>query len=404
MEIKSVTGKNYDVIVIGGGPSGSAAAIAAGRAGADTLLIEKNCCLGGMWTSGFVTPLFDYKNKDGILREIISELDGKGAWGGFWGDSFNFEYMKYVLENMCADAGVTLLYDTTFIGVKTSETDGVKKAEGVYVSGVEGVVYYGGRVIIDCSGDAAVVSDMGLPCLVGDENDGSTQAATLMFLVGGVPEKYRDGVMIYGIVEEAFKKEGKGRHLNFDKPFFIPIPNSDFALFQLTHMHGLSPTSSFDRTKAAIEGRKQMIEVFEALRKFDPDFAKCSLIASAPMLGVRESRRIVGEYTLTEDDLLGGAQFDDGVCTVAFGVDIHPAKGEKQVCVGVKPYGIPFRCMLPKNSANVVVAGKTISGTHFAMASYRVTGNCAAMGEAAGKAAALSAKTGVPLREMYKVN
>lgn len=398
MEIKSVAGKNYDVIVIGGGPSGSAAAIAAGRAGADTLLIEKNCCLGGMWTSGFVTPLFDYENKDGIMKEIVSELKENGAWGGFWDKSFNFEYMKYILERMCADAGVTLLYDTTFIGVKTSDGADGKRAEGVYVSGVEGVVYYGGRVIIDCSGDAAVVSDMGLPCLVGDEKDGSTQAATLMFLVGGVPEKYRDGVMIYDIVEEAFKKEGKGRHLNFDKPFFIPIPNSDFALFQLTHMHGLSPTSSLDRTKAALEGRKQMVEVFEALKNYDPDFAKCSLIASAPMLGVRESRRIVGEYTLTEDDIIGGAQFDDGVCTVTFGVDIHPAKGEKQVCVGVKPYQIPFRCMLPKGSENVIVAGKTISGTHFAMASYRVTGNCAAMGEAAGKAAAFSAMNGKILK------
>lgn len=252
MEIKSVAGKNYDVIVIGGGPSGSAAAIAAGRAGADTLLIEKNCCLGGMWTSGFVTPLFDYENKDGIMKEIVSELKENGAWGGFWDKSFNFEYMKYILERMCADAGVTLLYDTTFIGVKTSETDGVKKAEGVYVSGVEGVVYYGGKVIIDCSGDAAVVSNMGLPCLVGDENDGSTQAATLMFLVGGVPEKYRDGVMIYDIVEEAFKKEGKGRHLNFDKPFFIPIPNSDFSSLPAHAMHG------FRRRRRSTEPKRRL--------------------------------------------------------------------------------------------------------------------------------------------------
>jgi hypothetical protein len=143
-----------------------------------------------------------------------------------------------------------------------------------------------------------------------------------------------------------------------------------------------------------------MMEAFEVLSRFDPDFKDLCLIQSAPSLGVRESRRIVGDYTLSEQELLEGAKFYDGICTCGFGIDIHNNESTAQTVVHTKPYQIPFRCLLPKGLENIIVAGKTISGTHIAMASYRVTGNCFAMGEAAGKAAAYCVNHGCKTREV----
>lgn len=387
----------YDVIVLGGGPSGSGAAIEAGRNGAKTLLIERQYCLGGMWTSGFVNPLFDFENKTGLIKEIVSDLSQKGNWGGFWDKSFNFEYMKSILEQKCIEAGVDILYDTSYIGL---ESDG-ETIKGIYTANIDGITYYEADVFVDATGDACTVEDLGLPYSIGENNTPSTcQAMTLMFVVSGVPPKYKDGLVIYDLVQNAFNREGKGKKLNFDMPYLIPVPNSNFATIQLTHMHGFSPLCASDRTKAAIDGRRQLMEVYEALKYYDEDFKDLDLVSSAAQLGIRESRRIDGEYCITEEDIMSGAQFDDSVTTVTFGVDIHPAEGEEQHCVEVKPYQIPFRAMLPKNTVNLIVAGKTISGTHFAHASYRVTANCCAMGEAAGKAAAYASVNGVMIREV----
>ena len=202
------------------------------------------------------------------------------------------------------------------------------------------------------------------------------------------------------MLEEAYAKQGLGKHSPFKMPYLIPIPNSDYATVQLTHMDGSVALDAKRRTLAVIEGRRQMIDVFEALKGFDEDFKNLCLIASAAQLGVRESRRVIGEYYITEDDLLNGTQFPDGVCTATFNVDIHVPNSTEQHNRDVKPYQIPYRAMLPKGLHNVLVAGRCISGSHIAMASYRVTGNCCAMGEATGKAAAYAVQNNVSLREV----
>lgn len=388
---------NYDVIITGAGPSGVSAAISAGRNGAKVLLIEQENCLGGMWTSGYMNPLFDYKRKDGLLIEIIKKLKEMDAWGGMWNASFNFETMKFILEEMCLDANVNILYETRYIGCDTKD----KEIKEIYVSNIEGITSYKAKYFIDASGDAMLASDAGVKCFVGEDDDYKTcQAMTLMFLVSGVPEKYKEGKIIFDAVEEAFKKEGKGNSLNFDKPFIIPAPGKDFANVQLTHMKGYNPLSQKERTEAIIEGRNQLMKVFKALKEYDDDFKNLSLISSAPLLGVRESRRIDGEYTITEDDLMNGTKFDDGITTVTFNVDIHSSSGDKQDCRKITPYQIPFRSMIPKRFNNLLVCGRCISGTHIAMASYRVTGNCSSMGEACGKAVAYAAKNNTEIRSV----
>ena len=387
----------YDVVVVGGGPSGAPAAIAAGRQGAKVAVIEAQNALGGMWTGGFMNPIFSWKTKSGILEELISDLKKRNAWGGFWGDSFIFEYMKLLLEEKCVEAGVDVLYDTHYIGCECEDN----RVKGVYVSNIEGISYYEADVFIDATGDASLCADAGVEWQIGADGDYTEcQAMTQMFMVAGFPEKYREGLKMYDVCEAAFLKEGKGNHTPFARPYLIPAPISDFANVQLTHMRGYDPLKASDRTKAVMEGRQQMITVFEALKNHDEDFKDMSLVGAAPLLGVRESRRIVGEYILSEDDLINGASFSDGICTCGFGMDIHNAKATAQTVIRTKIYQIPFRCLIPKGFEGLLVAGRSISGTHLAMASYRVTGNCCAMGEAAGKAAAFASKNKCSVRDV----
>lgn len=387
---------DYDVIVVGGGPSGSAAAIAAGRAGAKTLLIEKANCLGGMWTSGFVNPLFDHENKSGLLKEIIDLLKENSAWGGFWNISFNYEYMKVILENLCLDAGVTLLYNTNFVSVIREENT----VKGVVVENIEGRAAFLSSIVIDGSGDACVAADAGVTIHIGSPVHHECQAMTLMFIVGNVNPKFKDGSMFYERLRKAYIKEGKNREAVFKMPYLIPVPNSGFAAIQMTHMRGYDPLSASDITIATIEGRRQAIEAVEVLKKYDEDFSEIELIQTAPMLGVRESRRIEGEYVITVDDLMKGQQFNDGITMVTFNIDIHDANQMSQTCRAVKPYQIPYRSLIPKGIDHLLVVGRCISGTHEAMASYRVTGNCCAMGEAAGRAAAAAVRRSVDLRDV----
>lgn len=384
---------SFDVVVVGGGPSGTAAAVAAARKGSSVLLIEQTYCLGGMWTSGFVNPIFDYENKNGFMKELVDELKAKGQWGGFWESSFTYEYMKEMLERKCLEAGVTVLYDTHYEGALM---DG-NRIVGIKFKNIEGEQECGAKIVIDASGDALVAADAGAEYRVGDQN-GNCQSVTLMYLVCGIPEKYRDGAMIYNELVSAYKAEGSGKEPPFEVPYLIPAPGSGFGVVQLTHMNA-KPLSAADRTAAVIEGRRQMLETFEMLKNYNPDFAGLHLVQSAPLLGVRESRRIVGEYCVNTEDIMNGSHFADAVAKVTFNVDIHGNEQEQVVC-DVTEYELPYRSLIPKGLEGLLVVGKTISGTHTAMASYRVTGNCCAMGENAGLAANWAIENGKGIREV----
>ncbi len=396
-ELLTPWGGDYDTIVCGGGPAGVCAAIASARQGAKTLLLEKMNCLGGMWTSGLVNPLFDQEGKGGLIREIVERLDAEGAWGGFRHICFGYENMKHLLDTMTCEAGVDVRFNTL---VSRVIKDG-NRVTGVVTESIDGRRAYRAHTVIDCTGDAAVCADAGAEIAVGDET-GDCQPMTLMFILANIPDKYNNevGIMCNDILEAAYAKEGKGRHPVFNQPVIIPIPNTRYATVQLTHMYHMSALSSREVTEAIMEGRRQVMESFEVLKKYDPDFAETDLIVSAPMLGVRESRRVMGDYVLTLDDLVAGRTFEDGIASSAFNIDIHHTGDEGQTCVIVPLYQIPYRCLLVKGIEGLLVAGRCISGTHEAMASYRVTGDCADMGESAGIAAALAAKQGCTVREV----
>lgn len=373
----------YDVIVAGGGPAGVGAAYAAGKAGAKTLLVEQMNFLGGMWTGGLVNPLFDYKNKNGLLKGIVEELKAQNYWGGFWDICFAYEPMKSLLDRRMREAGVKVLCGTGV--VKPVVSDG--NVTGIITENKSGRNAFLGKVVIDCTGDADVACRAGVKCQIGRPEDGAVQGMTLMFMIGNVDYFQHKGTDLFRLVEKAKEEHGVEFTLPHARPYIIRIPNSRTAVVQLTHVRGYNPVDAFDLTEVNRLGREQAAAVVDFMKKYIPELRDIELLQTAPLLGVRESRRIEGEYTLTEEDLTEGRRFPDGIAEVTFNIDIHSPDNSSQKCAAVQPYLIPYRCLIPKGIGGLLVAGRCISGTHVAMSSYRVTGNCIAMGEAAGYAA-----------------
>ena len=385
----------YDAVVVGAGPAGCGAAIALGRSGLKTLLIEKFNCLGGAWTTGFMNPFFDCHEKTGIVGELVSELKAKGHFGGFWDISFNYEYMKSILEKKMQEASVEVLYNTTFSRTLADS----KNVYGIVAENIEGRFAVLAKAVFDCTGDGNVAASAGCPFELGVDGDyKECQAMTLMFLVGNIPEKYKDGLMIFEKLNAVYEKAGK--QIPFRVPYLIPVPNSHFGVIQFTHMYEYNPLNAAELTKATMEGRQQLIDAFEFLTKYDEEFKDLELITSSSVLGVRESRRILGEYRISTDDILTGATFDDAVARVTFGADLHTKSNKGQNCFQVQPYQIPIRALIPKGYKGIIVAGRSISGSREAMASYRVTGNCAQMGENAGYYVAESIKQNIDLLDV----
>ena len=385
----------YDAVVVGAGPAGCGAALALGRAGMKTLLMEKFNCLGGAWTTGFMNPFFDCHSKTGIVHELVEELKSAGHFGGFWDISFNYEYMKFFLEKKLQEANVEILYNTTFSRTLIDE----KRVYGIVAENIEGRFAVLAKTVFDCTGDGNVAASAGCPFELGVDGDyKECQAMTLMFLVGNIPEKYKDGLMIYEKLNAVYEKGGK--QIPFRVPYLIPVPNSHFGVIQFTHMYEYDPLNAKALTRATMEGRQQLIDAFEFLTKYDEEFKDLELITSSSVLGVRESRRILGEYRMSTDDILTGASFDDAVAYVTFGADLHTKSNKGQNCFQVQPYQIPLRALIPQGYKGIVVAGRCISGSREAMASYRVTGNCAQMGENAGYYVAEAIKQNVDVLDV----
>ena len=385
----------YDAIVVGSGPAGCGAAIALGRSGLKTLIIEKYNCLGGAWTTGYMNPFFDCGTKRGFVEELVTDLQARNQFGGFWNISFNYEYMKHLLEKKMKEANVEILYNTTFSRTLVED----KRVYGIVAENIGGRFAALAKTVVDCSGDGAVAASAGCPFEIGDDGDYTKcQPMTLMFLVGNIPEKYKDGLMLFDKLKAVYDIIGK--ELPFTMPFLIPVPNTHFGVIQFTHMYEYNPLDGKALTEATIEGRQQIIDAFEALTKYDEEFKDLELISSSSMLGVRESRRIIGEYRMTDEDVFEGHRFDDAVAIATSSSDNHTKSNMGQHCYKTQPYNVPMRALVPKGYKGIVVAGRCISGSQRAMASYRITGNCAQMGENAGYTIAEAQKKNIDILDV----
>ncbi|RDI39999.1 FAD-dependent oxidoreductase [Falsibacillus pallidus] len=423
--------KQYDVVIVGGGPAGINAAIAAGRMNVTVLLVERYGFLGGMSTAAMVYPwmtFHDYKGRQvikGIAEEIVGRLQEQGASPGHLRDTIGFvrtvtpykqeEYKLLALE-MAKEAGVDILLHSFVDEVKVSGNS----IESIVLSTKSGRMTIEGKTFIDCTGDGDLCHLAGAKMQVGRVDDGLTQPMTMKFRMNGVDldavkkymidhpdefysksliEEIKSGVHPLTVVQGFYPQWKKaGLPINRDHVLFFTGPGEDEVLINCSRVQGYDGTKAEDLTKAEFEGRKQVFMLAEFFKEYVPGFEKAGIASIAPQIGVRETRRILGEYVLTAEDVTNGTKFEDRIAMSAYPIDIHDPKKDYVTFAevgGDGTFDIPYRCLLPKEIENVLAAGRCISTTHEAFATTRLTPSAMATGQAAGTAASIAVKEGV---------
>jgi len=426
-----------DVLVVGGGPAGLGAALGAAKAGAKVLLAEQYGFLGGSATAGLVVTFASYYTSSNIPLQKNSELTlfptdhglGKPIVGGVWTElverlvsangafaptaytgfmvPFDAEVFKFVALEMLNTAGVDLLFHVFASGV-TMDKDSIT---GVVFETKSGPVVAKAKVVIDCSGDGDVAAFAGAPFEVGRSMDRMVQPMTLMFLLEGfVLERFKNYVTahpdqwhgVQGLMALMQHAAKKGElHLPRENILLFGNVRPNRVLVNSTRVLDTLGTDVWDLTRAEIEGRRQVAELTRFFRKYVPGFEGAYVAQSGITTCVRESRRIMGEYLLTAKDVLDARKFEDAIALGSYPIDLHSPTGKGTVLQKIKPgsaYSIPLRCLIPQKVENLLVAGRCISGTHVANASYRTMPICCATGQAAGVCAAVASKKSIKPR------
>jgi len=405
----------YDVIVAGGGPAGVGACISAARAGAKTIVVEQMGALGGVGTTGLHTHMNQLNAAGspemivgGIPMELSRRIVDRGAGvlrNGML--DYDVEEMKIEYDNMVTDAGADVLYHTLVAGAIVED----ETIKGVLVESKSGRWAILGKTVVDCTADADVAARTGVPCEKGRPKDGLMQPVTLMFRMAGVDweklaEYRKSDPKIKDMCQRAIDAGDMEPFQTQLMGFWHWPGRPDEVGVNFTHMIRIDCTNVQDMTHAETEGRRQCKMALGAFRKHLPGCENAYMVDTAAIVGTRESRRIVGEYVLTKDDVLRVRTFEDAIAKGSFFVDIHNLTGpgmDKASGEHLKKgdsYDIPYRCLVPKGVDNLLVAGRSISATHEAQGSIRVMFQCMAMGEAAGLAAALCAESGVTPRAL----
>jgi hypothetical protein len=406
-----------DVLVVGGGPAGMVAAIAAGRNGVRTLVVERYGFLGGMATNGLVGPVLGiyhlYTGErivGGIPWEMLRRMEKLGgALLGTEGPyiAFDPEVIKYVADQMTLEAGARMRLHS-FASDIVKEGDLVR---GVVLESKSGRQAVMARVIIDATGDGDLATWAGAPVEKGRPQDGAMQPMTMYFRLGGMHNELlpdpRDIVVdcaqVMKELRQTLQEAVDARQLPvFGGPWALKtctVRDGEVGV-NMVRVYG-DATDVLDLTRVEVEARDHIQRFVAFLQRNSPAFRDCYLYDTAPQIGIRETRRVIGDYVLTSEDILQKRGFDDGIALGGHIIDIHSLDGtSEQLAVRVEPYQIPYRCLLPRGVDNLLVAGRPISATHEAHASLRVMGTCMALGEAAGTAAALAAQAETSPREI----
>ncbi|WP_216855320.1 FAD-dependent oxidoreductase [Paenibacillus alba] len=406
-----------DVVVVGGGATGIAAAIAAARNGASTLLIEQRGYLGGMGTAALVPAFCPYTDGEKpVIRGIGLDLLEKMKLAA--GDDFlnrykeqldwvpiDVETLKRVYDKEVLNSGATILFHTVADQVLL---DG-EQISGLVISNKSGRSVVQAKLYIDASGDADLAALAGVPFQVGGEN-GELQPGTMCYVVTGADKgRFEQFILETGQHPqlEALVTEAQ---LNGDLPEgrkrisgMSWITDSTVG-FNFGHIFDIDGTKAEDLTRAAIEGRQLIDTQMRFLRKYVPGFEHIFLVHSGDQIGIRETRRIQGDYTLVVEDFLSMRTFEDDIARNSYFIDIHLANAGATMTIKHLPkgksHGVPYRCMLPQGKSNLIVAGRSVSSDRPVQGSLRVMPNCFAMGEAAGVAAAMASDRSVGFREV----
>jgi len=420
-----------EVLVVGGGPSGLGAALGAAAAGARVILAERYGFLGGNATAALVMPLTSFHahrdrtpNLDGTALFPTDQGPGEPVVAGAFRRlltrllraagavrpsqetgytvPFDPEILKLVALELLDEAGVEYLFHSFASGVT-----GGSRPDGVVFEGKSGPLLVRARVIVDATGDGDIAALAGAQYEVGRDPDRLVQPMTLMFRM---VQFEREAFAVYA---KRHPDQWRGVHGLWDlveratAAGELDLPREDILFFGTPHTHevsvnstrvtGVLGTSVWDLTRAEWESRRQFRRLVAFLQKYVPGFERAYAAQSGVQVGVRETRRILGEYQLTAADVLEARKFDDAIARGAYPIDIHSPEGRGTVLRRVPPgeaYDIPLRCLLPLGAENVLVAGRCISGTHEAHSSYRVMPISMATGHAAGVCAALAARAG----------
>jgi len=435
-----------DVVVAGGGPAGFSAAMAAARNGAEVVLVEKENYVGGLLACLPILGFYNYQGEQvifGIAQELVDRLVVRGGSPGHMVDRrltsmtpVDTEMLKIVTQEMIEEAGVKVLFHTF---AAAPIMDG-KRINGIIVENKSGRQAILAKVVVDATGDADVAARAGATFEIKDRED--MQPGNLMFRMdkvnvdkirlaiaqnpnnAGVPPGF--GVTVDYLTAKCFVVDGfveqleKARQAG-DIPPDYPMrwviistnPREDEAAINMamaTHFHA---TDAWDLSRAEMEGRKWIPVVVSFLRKYIPGFEEAQLISSHSIMGVRESRRIIGDYILAEEDVLGNMSFEDGVAIASWGLSAgHHPRGEfrdkdyytkKFPRKGLTGCEVPYRCLLPKGTEGLLVAGRCISVTGITQNAIRVMAPCMSIGQAAGTAAALAAQASMTPRQIDPV-
>ncbi len=429
--------QNFDIVVCGGGPSGTMAAISAARNGARVLCIERHPFAGGSSTAAVVYPWLSFHNKSGqqvlagLGQELVERLQKVGGSPGHLRDSIGFVYSltpfdpdltKQVLLQMSLEAGVTWLFGTQIIGVETQN----QAIQSVRVANKNGLSRVKAPLWIDCSGDADIAFMAGA-AMQSSRKDGQlqTQPMTMNFRLSGVdwkpirayildnPQEFhhetlfddlRRGEPLTGVSGyfSLWREDAEKLSVPRDRLLFFSGIRTDECYVNTSRVTQLDGTEAWDLTQAEIEGRRQVGVIADWMKARVGGFENSFISCIPTQIGVRETRRIIGDYLLSQDDVVSGARFEDAIARSAYPVDIHAPTGAGLVTSEAPDdwYEIPSRCLLPQNVENLWVAGRCISATHEGHASTRLTPTCFAMGQAAGVAAALCSKKNLRPREL----
>ncbi|HYM28193.1 MAG TPA: FAD-dependent oxidoreductase, partial [Steroidobacteraceae bacterium] len=428
------------VLVVGGGPAGLGAAIGAADAGARVVLAERYGFLGGNATAALVMPLMSFHTQKtvrteksgqavllptdhgpgepivaGVLKRLLERLVSVGgaippSLQTGYVVPFDPEWFKLVALDLLNEAGVHFLLHAFASGVLTERNS--SKINGAVFETKSGPVAVKAKVVIDCTGDADMAVQAGAPFEVG-RADGLAQPMTLMFrmvefnrktfedYVRGHPDQWRGVHGLWDLV----RKATQAGHLSMPREdvLFFATPHEREVSVNSTRVTRVLGTDVWDLTYAECVSRAQMRQISEFLRRYVPGFESAYAAQSGINIGVRETRRILGEYQLTANDVLGARKFPDAIARGAYPIDIHNPAGSGTVLKRLPPgesYDVPLRCLLPQEVENLLVAGRCISGTHEAHSSYRVMPIVMATGHAAGVGAALAVQGGVRPREV----
>lgn len=417
-----------EILVVGSGPSGLAAAIAAGRSGKTTRIVEQYGFLGGNLTAGMVNPCMTSFSLDGsvqlvrgVFDEFITRLEQQGAavhpsktksgtpYAGFmkFGHEavtpFDPEVAKLEALDMCQEAGVDIVLHSFVVDTVVENED----VRGVIVGSKEGLTFLPAKITIDCSGDGDVVAHGGGKFELGRTEDGLTQPMTVFFRIADVDDE---------AVEE-YKRRNPDEHFPYQhlveqaqEEGTYDLPRRGVQLFKTmqpgvwsintTRVLGKDGTKSADLTAAEIITRHQIPELMRFFHDRLPGLERARVTETAATVGVRESRRITGQYTLTLSDLVEGRHFDDVIAVAGYPADIHSPSStqgpfDDELPATANIYEIPYGSLVPISLTGVIAAGRCISATHEALAAVRVMPPAFAIGQAAGEAAGLAIDHGV---------